>query len=378
MEENKAKLKQRAIFFGLLIVTVVTTTISGAEWMTGKPLMYYTPALTFPEVLSGMLFSIPFLGILTFHEFGHYLTAHYYKIKVTLPRYIPFWLGFVFMPFTIGTLGAFIRILEPVRSRKQYFDIGIAGPLAGFVVALIVMIFAFTHLPAREHIFSIHPEYMQYGMNYAEHVYKEPGMLKLGDNLIFWFFRNYVAADPSMVPNSFELYHYPLLFAAFLALFFTSMNLLPLGQLDGGHVIYGLFGFKNHSYISIILFFIFLYFAGLGIVTPYDPVKDMMITLPLYAGFLFICLYSLRVKLLNRILIAVSILAAQFVTSTLFPHVRGYEGWLAFGFIIGRFLGLYHPPVEDDQPLSTGRKILGWITLIIFIISFSPRPFDFT
>jgi len=109
----------KPIFPILFIVTLITTTISGAEWMYGRPLMYFEPALTLSETLSGVYFSIPFLGILTIHEFGHYFTAKYYNIKVTLPYYIPLWLGFIFMPFTIGTMGAFIRIKEPIKSRKE-------------------------------------------------------------------------------------------------------------------------------------------------------------------------------------------------------------------------------------------------------------------
>ena len=378
MKEMIFRIWKKNIFLILLILTLITTTISGAEWMTGRPLLYFGPGMTFSEVLNGLFFSIPFLAILTFHEFGHYFASKYYNIRVTLPRYIPFWLGFIGFPLSIGTMGAFIRILEPVRSRKEYFDIGVAGPLAGFVIALGVLYYGFTHLPPPEHIFSIHPDYIQYGLNYPNYVYNEPGLMRLGDNIVFWFFRNYVAPDPSLVPNSFELMHYPFLFAGFLALFFTAMNLLPMGQLDGGHVIYGLFGSKNHSRISISLFVLFLFFAGLGIITPYDKMTDMLISLPIYVGFLFICLYSLRVKIVTRLLIAMGILATQFFTVTIFPHVHGYKSWLLFGFLIGRFLGVYHPPVMNDQPLSPGRKIIGWITLIVFIISFSPQPFIIT
>ena len=136
-----------------------------------------------------MYYSIPFLTILTVHEFGHYLTAKYHNVKVTLPFYIPLWLGFIPLPFTIGTAGAFIRIKEMIHSRKQYFDIGIAGPLAGFVVAVLVLTYGFTHLPPPEYIFEIHPEYKEYGLNYEDYVYDLlPGYLVMGDNLLFMFF----------------------------------------------------------------------------------------------------------------------------------------------------------------------------------------------
>ncbi len=366
------------LFFSLLILTFITTTISGAEWITGRSLMYYSPGLSFKEILNGMRYSIPFLAILTCHEFGHFFAAKYYHIRTTLPRYLPYWLGFIGIPFSIGTFGAVIRILEPVRSRKQYFDIGVAGPLAGFVVALGVLYYGFTHLPPPEYIFTIHPEFIQYGMNYKDYVYNEPGLFKLGDNLVFWFFRHYVATDPSRIPNPYEIIHYPYLFSGFLALFFTSLNLLPIGQLDGGHVIYGLFGSKNHSRISLVLFLIFLFFAGLGIISPFDSLEDILIGMPVYTGFLFICLYFFRTRPLNKLMIAAGITAAQFLTIYIFPHAHGYLGWLVFAFIIGRFLGIYHPHVMDDRQLSPGRKIIGWITLIVFIISFSPMPFIFT
>ena len=112
-------------------------------------------------------------------SFGHYITARIYRVKVTLPFYIPLWLGII---STIGTMGAFIQIKQPLVSRKQFFDIGIAGPLAGFVVAIGVLWYGFTHLPSPEYVFEIHPEYKteypiefeKYGYNYAEYAYKFP------------------------------------------------------------------------------------------------------------------------------------------------------------------------------------------------------------
>jgi membrane-associated protease RseP (regulator of RpoE activity) len=370
--------KRRLIQIGLAVLTLITTTIAGAEWMYGRPLMYYSDGLTFDEVLSGFYYSIPFLGILTFHEFGHYITARYYNIKVTLPYYIPFWLGFIGVPFLIGTMGAFIRILEPIKSRKEYFDVGIAGPLAGFVVALMVLYYGFTHLPDPEHIYTIHPDYAEYGLDYADSVYNEEGSFYLGSNLTFWFFENYVATDKALVPNPYEIIHYPFLFSGFLALFFTAMNLIPIGQLDGGHVLFGLFGRKNHKYISMTIFFALVFFGGIGLFTPWDPMEDLMIGIPIYIGFIFFTLYSTRFNIKDKLLIAVAIFTAQFLLAYFFPKMQGYQGWLAIAFLIGRFMGIYHPPVLYDQPLSRDRQILGWIAFVVFIVSFSPRPFIIT
>ena len=346
--------------------------------MYGRPLMYFDPALSLDEVLSGIQFSFPFLAILTVHEFGHYLTARYYQVKVTLPYYIPLWLGFIGIPYTFGTMGAFIRIKEPIKSRQEIFDIGIAGPLAGFVIALFVLYFGFTNLPPADFIYSIHPEYEQFGADYADHVYNEKGSMYLGGNLTFWFFENYIAPDPSLVPNPYEIIHYPWLFAGFLALFFTAMNLLPIGQLDGGHALYGLFGLENHKRISTGMFIIFLFYAGLGLLTPFDPLEDLIWYIPLYIGFLFITMLRMRITNRTRLTIALAIFTAQFITVLLFPMVRGYPGWLVWVFIIGRLLGIYHPPAIQDRPLTPGSKILGWLTLIVFVISFSPRPFVIT
>ena len=199
MEENKER-KIRIIQVLLFIVTVIATTISGAEWMFGKSIMYGDTLLSSSELLAGLYFSIPFLGILTVHEFGHYFTAKYYNVKVTLPYFIPMWFGFIPAP-SIGSMGAFIRIKSLIQSRKEYFDIGIAGPLAGFVIALFVLTYGFTNLPDADYIFEIHPEYQEYGMSYEEYVYEQSEVnFVVGDNLLFLFFEKFVA-DPDKVPT---------------------------------------------------------------------------------------------------------------------------------------------------------------------------------
>ncbi|HEX8529655.1 MAG TPA: site-2 protease family protein, partial [Cytophagales bacterium] len=298
----------------LFAITLVSTTLAGAEWMTGRWFLVPTEGpggglLGWPDFRRGLLFSVPFLAILTVHEFGHYFTAQWHKLKVTLPYYLPLWLGWLGGP-SIGTLGAFIRINSPLRSRTQIFDVGVSGPLAGFVLALGVLWYGFTHLPPREYLFNIHPDYAQYGADYEEHVYtyehfrrqdslrevdrvrrdRAAGRIKpdsvvlykpipreyydyarsfnvsLGTNLLFELFARYVAPDPALVPNRHEIMHYPLLLAGFLALFFTGLNLIPIGQLDGGHILYGLIGERWHYVVSPVLFVAFVFYAGLGVV----------------------------------------------------------------------------------------------------------------
>lgn len=398
-EEYKKERKQKIVHLTLFVITIITTTISGTEWIYSRS-PFYGPGVTWQDLMDGLSFSIPFLTILTIHEFGHYLTARYYNIKATLPYYIPFIPVFL----SIGTLGAVIRIKEKVNTKKQHFDIGLAGPLAGFVAALVVLFYGFTHLPEPEYIYKIHPEYEYFGKDYDQYVYNtDTTVLKseleeisdnpriehlpdtvtfgprganisLGTNLTFMFFENFIA-DPDLLPNHYEIMHYPWLFAGFLALFFTALNLIPVGQLDGGHVIYGLFGAKKHSIIAGLIFIAFVLYAGIGIVNPYTTeFPDMLITVLVYLFFLYLIFSRMSPNVTDRLLIAVIVLGIQYFIVYFWPFARGYNGWLLFAFIVGRFLGVYHPSSPVEEPLDTNRKILGWITLIVFVISFSPKP----
>lgn len=366
----------------LFIVTVITTTLAGAEWMFGKYIFIEESRMTWQDFLAGFQFSIPFLLILTVHEFGHYFTAQYHKIKVTLPYYIPLWFGFLPLP-SFGTMGAFIRIKEQIPSKKVYFDIGISGPIAGFLVALLVIWYGFTHLPEPDYIFQIHPEYAVYGNDYAQHVYNnEEGIsFRFGGNILFWVFENYVLDDSAKMPHPNEIIHYPYLLAGYLALFFTAINLLPIGQLDGGHVIFGLLPTKTSRWINRMFYLSFLFYAGLGIMTT-DSLTDtsnwsvlyFILTLLAYLYFITLCLASIFRNRKNRWLWATVFVSTQFLISSVFG-VEGYSGWLLFAFLIGRVIGVYHPRVSDNTALDFNRKILGWIAIIIFIICFSPQPF---
>jgi membrane-associated protease RseP (regulator of RpoE activity) len=356
----------------LFLATFVTTTIAGAEWTYGKSI--YSGVFTWDDFFSGMHFSVPFLLILTVHEFGHYLTARHYKVNVSLPYYIPM----PPFPFSIGTMGAIIRIRERIRSMKVNFDIGIAGPLAGFVMALIVLVYGFLTLPPPEYIFEIHPEYEQYGLNYADELYgKQEGVIDvvIGKNLLFMFFESFLA-DPERMPNAHELMHYPYLFAGFLALIFTSLNLLPIGQLDGGHVLYGLVGYHRHRQIASVIFVGFMFYAGLGVVTPSMPLDDLVFYAPAYVIFLTFAFKGLRLPMRDTVMYALLIFGMQFIWAWLSPGISGYTGWLLFGLIIGQLAGIHHPPSEIEEPMDDTRRILGWIALIIFVICFSPTPIE--
>ena len=165
-----------AIHIGLFLITLVTTTMAGAEWMFGRS-WWFEPSLTFKEFKQGFYFSIPFLAILTAHEFGHYLTARFYGVKVTLPFFIPF----PPIPFSIGTMGAVIRIKETIRSKVENFDIGIAGPIAGFMLAILCLYYGFTNLPEKSYIYQVHPDYEVFGENFEDHVYENDTFLLNSD-----------------------------------------------------------------------------------------------------------------------------------------------------------------------------------------------------
>jgi membrane-associated protease RseP (regulator of RpoE activity) len=376
----------------LFVLTLLTTTLSGADWIG-------LPFHTLEEAFSmGLSYSVPFLLILTVHEFGHFFTARYYNVPVSLPYYIPvYFLGI--MP-SIGTMGAFIKMKPAFTTTRQYFDIGIAGPLAGFIVAFGFLMYGFTHLPEKEYIFKVHPEYQQFGLDYDKHVYNQSflrysdsvhyvqanrskdfkpaehyEMFGIGENLLFYIFKNYVVDDASRVPNKYEMMHYPILFAAYLALFFTALNLIPIGQLDGGHVLYGLVGFEKHFVLSKILFIAFVCYASLGFVDFKLPQEEVMRDILLLALLLWTVFRPLFKEWKNVLLTALAVLVFELGTISAFPSIKGYTGWLVFIVILSRILGIQHPKASVEMPLSVSRKIIGWLTLLIFVLCFSPQPF---
>ncbi len=417
---NIQKAKTYGIHLGLFILTLISTTLAGASHKNYYSLPYREFNGVYHEVvdewgvyLSGLYYSIPFLTILTFHEFGHYFVARYYKLDVTLPYYIP-------LPFIslIGTMGAVIRLKSIHQTKKQFFDVGIAGPLAGFVVAIGFIWYGFATLPPAESIYEIHPEYEQFGSDYADHVYEKDfqnklayeafvidsaeyyslskaeqekagqppkfdkntdrSVLKAGDNLLFLIFKHYVAENPEDVPNNFELLHNPWLFAGYLALLFTSINLLPIGQLDGGHILYGLIGRKKHRIISPIIFGLFVFYAGIGLIDLETFTHDeLLLWIPGYTYFLYLLFRKHTKGKRKTLIIALSFVAAQLLLNVIFPNLEGYPGWFLFAFILSRLLGVYHPGSFIEEKMDRKRIVLGWIALIVFVLSFIPQPFIF-
>jgi membrane-associated protease RseP (regulator of RpoE activity) len=281
----------------LLVLTFLTTTTAGA-YMNGEEVSLLHPFLAISALRSGLSFSIPLMLILFAHEMGHYLTSRYHNVDASLPYFIP-------APpslFIIGTFGAFIRMRQPARTRRVMFDIGAAGPWAGVLLAIPAVIIGL-------YLSDVTP------------LDKSTGGLELGNSLLFLGLSHLVlGVDPSTVNVNLS----PIAFAGWLGLFVTTLNLLPVGQLNGGHVIYALFP-RRHRTISVL--------------------------------FVISC-----------------------VLMVLVPLALGdnlWWGWLLWAVLV-LALGLGHPSTIDrDTPLNPRRAFAAWATVGLFIVTFSPVPLAF-
>lgn len=246
----------------------------------------------------GWLFSVGILSILTCHEFGHYFTARYYKVPVSLPYFIPF-------PISLfGTLGAVIRMSPRIPNRRALFDIAAAGPLAGLVIAIPV----------------------SYQGISLSHVVRQdtlgPGGFSFGDPYLFHWLGT--LAHGSLGSDMTILLH-PLAFAGWAGMFVTALNLLPISQLDGGHISYAVFGHRSRFVARAV-------FGGLAVFSIVNATLHWIRHQPVNITYL-----PLLVLLL--------------------------------------FFGLRHPPTTDDTlPLGRRRFLVGFILGITFIVCFSLVP----
>ena len=224
----------------LFLATLFTTTFAGFVYYGGgdvqeiipSPSLFSQPSL----FASGLFFSIPFLSILLAHELGHFFACRYYAIRCTPPFFIPLPLNMA------GTLGAFIRIRSPFPNKKALFDVGVAGPLAGFIVTLPVLFFGIAH--SRLLPITAVPE----GINFGEPlIFRWIGALVLGYS-----------------PDKQVMIAHPAAMAAWFGLLATSLNLFPIWQLDGGHIAYALLGRTMQKRVSVIaaIALIFISFIG--------------------------------------------------------------------------------------------------------------------
>lgn len=316
MRENKYY--QHPLFHLLLfIITFITTVIAGTEWITGTMGPFDLESLSI-----GLPYSLSALFILGTHEFGHYFAAKFHKVKATLPYFIPIppIAGF----FNFGTMGAVIKTKSEIHSNKAMFDIGIAGPIAGFIASVAVLIYGFTNLPGVEYILNIHPDYFSpdYGKNAIS--------LEFGNNILFIVMKFLLTNPNEFIPPMSEIYHYPYLMTGWFGLLITAMNMIPVGQLDGGHIVYSMFGTKIQESLASISMIILVVLGVFGTV---DNILELNL------GF-------------------------------------GWTGWIFWALILYIFIKIKHPPVRYFSHLDTTRKWLGYFSLFILIVCFAPTPFS--
>ncbi|WNJ21500.1 site-2 protease family protein [Pontibacter sp. G13] len=377
---QQKSLRTIAIHGGLFLLAWVTTMIAGAENTSAYSIWV---DFSWEKFWTGLPYSFSFLLFLTCHEFGHYFTARYHQVKASLPYYIPLYIpipGF----FNIGSMGAIISLKSIPPSTRKYFDIGIAGPLAGFVISIGLLVYGFLNLPPLdEYVLSIHPEYLEiFGhmpspleMEAFAYLQGENGpVLSIGSNLLFDWMAQILPADPAQVPPGFELMHYPYLFVGYLTLFFTALNLLPIGQLDGGHIIYGMFGRKTAGIISRFAVMTLLIMGGTGMMR-----IEGWEFLSYQLGYLLLVWYIFRKtmtagKPIPAMMMALVFVSAQAMLATQFPGWDVNVLWLLYSFMAVRMIKVDHPPALKEHRVNLPRQILGGFAILIFIVSFSPFP----
>ncbi|MFQ5597444.1 MAG: site-2 protease family protein [Nitrospiria bacterium] len=267
----------------LFILTTITTLLAGAYQMGGDP--WRNPG----DLSMGIPFAFTLLSIFFVHEMGHYLTSKRYGVNTSLPYFIP---G-PWFPFGIGTFGAVIRIKSPIFRKYALLDIGAAGPIAGFVVSVVAVII---------------------GLESSQIVKVTDfnALYRLGDPLMFTFIEVLLGKVP---PAGHDIALNSIAFAGWIGFFITAMNLLPVGQLDGGHIIYALFG-KKARFVSV----------------------GTILTL-LYLGTV------------------------------------GWKGWFVWALMCA-LMGVKHPPVQDEaMPLDFKHRLISAVSVVIFVLTFMPNPF---
>lgn len=288
VEEPRPMFSSQVLPGLLFLLTVFTVLWAGAYQTNTNPLVGpWNFLVSEPAALwKGIPFAATLLGILVTHELGHYVLSRLHGVPTSLPLFVP---G---LPHFVGTFGAIIRMRAPLTDRRALFDIGVAGPIAGFVVAVIALVIGLR-------LSTVVPIQTSYGLH-------------LGEPLLLQFL-SWLVLGP-LSPTADVILH-PIGFAAWFGLFITSLNLLPIGQLDGGHVAYALWGPRQRS-IAVALVPILMLFGWLG-----------------------------------------------------------WKGWFLWVGLAG-MMGLAHPPVlNPDRELGGARLMIGGMALAIFVLTFSWEPF---
>jgi len=337
LHKNVSIVLRWLLHLSLFLLTFFTTTIAGVLWLNRDPFELSNFHLGIP-------YSASILFILACHEFGHYFASRYHEVDATLPYFLPFppvpVLLQLFLNF--GTFGAVIRTKSIVPSKKAMFDIGVAGPIAGFFASLLVLTYGFLHLPSQSFILSIHPDY-NFVLNASASA--QGVSLAFGNTLLYAGLQN-LFTHPTMqfVPPMSEIYHYPYLCAGWFGLFVTALNLIPMGQFDGGHLIYAMFG-KFHRRIAQTSFYILLALSA-------PSLSDSLLRILL--GFVY-----------------------KHDVGQIVPFAQySWSAWFFWALIALYVVKLFHPPVADETPLDNRRMTIGWFCIAIFIVSFSLNPFS--
>ncbi|MFC7669619.1 site-2 protease family protein [Hymenobacter humi] len=322
-----------------------------------------------PSLARGLWFALPFLGVLTVHEFGHYFTARHNRVRATLPYYIPFPLG-------LGTFGAIIRIKDRIFRGGSFSILGWRGRWRALWWRCPCSSTASSHcrrwrstcLKCTPSTRSTGPTTPATCTRPARKASPWPSPCSTSSS------KAPLPTRPGC-PTPTSLMHYPVLLAGALSLFFTALNLLPMGQLDGGHILYGLMGRRRFNRLALWLFLGFIFYAGLGMFSLQTDGETWLYFGPVYALYLGLIFWRIMPTPRQGLLLAASVWAGQLAFAVAAPGISGNPGWLIFGLLLGRLTGIYHPPAPDERPLSPGRKLLGWVMVAIFVLCFTPSPF---
>lgn len=322
----------------LFVATFITTTIAGTQWTGHNP-------FEIANWYFGLTYAILIMIFITSHEMGHYIASRIHGIDATLPYFIPA----PFPEMLFGTMGAVIKTRSPFPSKKALFDVGVAGPIAGFIVSIIILIIGFSTLPPKEYLYTIHPEYLLNGG-----VVPQTG-LTFGNTIVYSLMADIFKNPHGWLPPMNEMYHYPFLCVGWFGLFVTTLNMLPIGQLDGGHIIYAMFGKKRHEQIARISWYIILL---IGIGSLLAMMLDLFQTVN-YPNDFYIALQDFFIPMLTKL------------RSVIPWFFEGWGGWLFWALITRFFIKIHHPSMLFEDKLDGNRMIIGWVAIIILMLSFS-------
>jgi len=303
VSESSAQSVRTAIF--LFVLTFISMLYVGCMWAGAEPF-----AEGIWSIWRGYPFAVPLMAILLSHELGHYFVARYHRVDVSPPFFIP-------MPFAlIGTFGAVINMRGPVSARKALLDIGAAGPLMGFVVTLPVLIYGLNASPVEV-------------LDPSKHYFVE-GRSLLYAGLIYWL--------KGSIPSGQDIMLTPTALAGWAGLLVTMMNLVPVAQLDGGHVAYALFGERQDRYSRYVLRTL------------------LLLALAISAGSMF---DAFQRGLKQAVILEAAAAGLQWGI-----------WWLVLTWMSRANEGV-HPPTAPSE-LSPARRIIAWVTLSLFVLLFMP------